>query len=485
MLAVIIYQNLREFRLIHVSMPIYIGILFIIGIIFFFLKFDFSNKKYIVTIVLISLTLRLCSVMLVKTPISADYLLMYNAAKDMCTGDMSWMEQKFFSLWSYHIPFVYFEAIVLKVFGSDLALKLLNAVFAVCTNLFIYLLARTYTTCKIAFISAFLYSIYPAPILLSSVLTNQHISLFFFMFGIYCYLNKPSICCAIIAGISLFLGNLMRPEGIIIILTIVLHTISTLKYQLKDKHFTKAVLKPFIVIIIYVFLVQVSALLFKNTDAVPHGITNNCPEWKFVIGLDTDSNGLYNEKNAYILSIIDPKQRREETKKIINKSLTTCENIPLFLWRKSRVMWASLENASWMFFHIQKSEPVWSENGNYTYEKAINSVLYFDKILYLFVFVFSFISCIILWVTPISQSSKFYFFVILILLNYSAYLFIEIQTRYRYFIMPFFFILTAFVFEWIKNLRVRLLSGIPCMYDASGYSSGCATSFKAGKKRKY
>jgi len=83
--------------------------------------------------------------------------------------------------------------------------------------------------------------------------------------------------------------------------------------------------------------------------------------WEGKYGLDTDSKGIYTEKNAYIISITDPKQRMEETQKIIRNSLRKCESIPLFLWEKTKRMWANLESASWTFLHIQKSRPVWSE----------------------------------------------------------------------------------------------------------------------------
>ena len=118
--------------------------------------------------------------------------------------DKSWLENSFFSAWGYQIPFVYYEAFILKLFGSELALKLLNVAFMVVTNVLIYLIAGKCTNSRAAFITAVLYSVYPAPVLLSSVLTNQHISLMFFMLGIYFYLVNPSWRRALISGIFLF-----------------------------------------------------------------------------------------------------------------------------------------------------------------------------------------------------------------------------------------------------------------------------------------
>ena len=96
-----------------------------------------------------------------------------------------WLEKPFFSIWCYQIPFVYYEAFILKLFGSELVLKLLNVAFMVVTNVLIYMIAREWAGPRAAFAVAVLYSVYPAPVLLSSVLTNQHISLMFLMLGIY------------------------------------------------------------------------------------------------------------------------------------------------------------------------------------------------------------------------------------------------------------------------------------------------------------
>lgn len=161
------------------------------------------------------------------------------------------------------------------------------------------------------------------------------------------------------------------------------------------------------------------------------------------MGLDTESNGIYNEKNAYILVIGDSELRVKEAVRIISDSLRKCNSTPAFFLEKSKIMWANMESVSWSLNHIQKSRQVWNGQSYYTYEDVISRILYFDKAVYMLLHILIIAGCVILLITPVSQNYCSFFLAVLILVNYTVYLLIEIQTRYRYFIMPFFFILAT------------------------------------------
>jgi len=416
----------------------------VFGILILFTNFVSSEKIYIILILAASLFCRLCFALLVQTPIDGDFLLIYNAAKDVIAGNKSWLEKPFFSNWGYLVPYVYYEALILKLFGSDFALKLLNIAFMVATNMLVYLVSRKLTSPRNAFIAALFYAVYPAPVLLSTVLTNQHISLMFFMLSVYFYIDADSSRNhALLSGLFLFLGNLMRPEAIVIIAAMVIHTLVKTAGNPEWIHIKNKLSGTLTVLAVFTVLTGLSAALFRVTGAAPHGISNNRPEWKFVLGLDTDSKGVYNEEYAYILSISDSELREKEAEKIISESLRKCNSISLFFLEKSKTMWANMETDSWSLRHIQKDRPVWEQYPDFTYKKVIDNIIYFDKAVYILLHILTIIGCIILLITPVSRRHGEFFFVILLLVNYTVYLFIEIQTRYRYFIMPFFFILAA------------------------------------------
>mgnify|MGYP000994994873 CR=1 FL=1 len=449
---VVLYQNTEVFlSFIPFSFYLLFGILLIYGILIFYAKHNLPDMVYILVIILVSFLLRLFFIIIVNTPISSDFLLIYDAAKKVIVGDTSWQEQSFFSTWSYQIPFVYYEALLLKLFRTELILKIFNIAFMVSTNVLIYLIAKEYTNSRIAFISAFLYSIYPAPILLTSVLTNQHISLFFFITGIYFYLIRPTWLRMILAGTFFALGNLMRPEGILVIGSVILHHLIMIQYNIKWKNLKQHLCKLLLLLLIYGLIMQTSTVLFKITGAAPHGIANNCPEWKFIVGLDTDSMGTYNEKNASIILISDLQTRKEQAKDIIVKSLKSSKNIPLFFIEKFKIMWGRVEATTWSLSHIQNDKIIF-QLGDITYRHIIDLVLYFDKGIVIIQLMALIFSCISMWKEQ--GRNNMFFFIILIILNYFTYTLIEIQPRYRYFIMPSFFILSAIPIEvFIKKLN--------------------------------
>lgn len=459
-LIIILYQNIENVFLLSIfEVFVYLSILILImGIMFHFIKF-LPEKIFPVLIVIISLLLRLCFIFLVQTPVNSDFLKIYNAAKDAAEGNNAWLGQTYFTTWGYQIPFVYYEAFILRIFGSVFALKLLNAAYMVVTNVLIYLIAKKCVDSRAAFIAAFLYSIYPAPILLSSVLTNQHISLMFFMLSIYFYFVSHCRYRITLSGLFLFFGNLMRPEAMVIIASFLVFTVIIITGKPKREIVKNIVSGTSLLFTIFILLSVLASVLLKVTGAAPDGISNNCPEWKFVVGLDTATNGTYSEKNAHIISIKDSDLRLHEARKAITASLKECKSIYSFFWNKLKAMWANLENTSWSLPHIQKNRIVWS---NITYEKVINNILYFDKAVYILLHISIVAACVILWLKPAAPDNVPLFLTILILVNYIVYLLIEIQTRYRYFIMPAFCMLASTAFEpAIKSLEKKSTPATP------------------------
>ena len=67
---------------------------------------------------------------------------------------------------------------------SIFALKLLNAVWMTGAAWLVYRICRRVMPEWAALYGAFLYSVYPGTVLLTSVLTNQHIAVFFLLLGI-------------------------------------------------------------------------------------------------------------------------------------------------------------------------------------------------------------------------------------------------------------------------------------------------------------
>ena len=139
--------------------------------------------------------------------------------------------------------------------------------------------------------------------------------------------------------------------------------------------------------------------------------------------------------------------RKKRIWEIIVHSLQTCKSIPQFFWEKSRIMWGNAETTSWSLLHIERERPVFAFSTDYTYDKAIQLIISFEKILYIIQFILLPFSCLILLKNKQLRGTKALFLLVLICGNFLLYLFIEIQVRYRYFIMPFVFIMGALAIE--------------------------------------
>ncbi len=192
-------------------------------------KLKIPPRITIISILILSFMLRLIFILLVQTKIKSDFAIMYNASKEVTNGNLSIFNKLYFQNWAYQTPFVLYQALILKLSGSVFVLKLLNICFMTGTNLMIYLIVRKMVSERSAAVVALLYAVYPAPILLSSVLTNQHISTFLIYLGIYILMRKSNVKNLIIAGTCFGVGNLMRPDGIIVISAIVIASVILIK----------------------------------------------------------------------------------------------------------------------------------------------------------------------------------------------------------------------------------------------------------------
>ena len=119
----------------------------------------------------------------VHAEIVSDMKRCLTAAHLTLKGDMSWQEDAYFILFGYQVPFVLYEAAVLKVFGSTTSLYLLNALLSILSAVLIKMIILNITNDNYCswFVSA-LYMILPSTFLRVSVLYNQILGGFFLVF---------------------------------------------------------------------------------------------------------------------------------------------------------------------------------------------------------------------------------------------------------------------------------------------------------------
>lgn len=146
-----------------------------------------------------------------------DFKTMYDAACQLARGSREYLQTDYFYNWAYQTGFVAYEALVVRLFGEGLLpLQVLNAVWMAGTGCLVYGIARRFLPETGAMAASLLYALYPGPYFLAAVLTNQHIAVFFFYLGFWLLARreKPSPGGAVLAGLCLAVGNVMRPPNI-------------------------------------------------------------------------------------------------------------------------------------------------------------------------------------------------------------------------------------------------------------------------------
>jgi len=394
---------------------------------------EFIKKhRFLIILFLTSFILRLIYILIVKTPIISDFRTMYDASKELLNHTNKYYNSQYFTMWGYQMGHTYYQYLLLKIVNSVVFLKIVNCL---CTSLivvFIYLIARKKVSEKSARIASIIYMLFPFPLFLNSVLTNQHLPLLLILIGIYLFLNIDfkninikSIFKMIVIGILFGFSNIMRSELVVILFSILLFFIILIKkIKFKNSIFCFA-----LIIISYLLVTTSTSFIFKKTNLSKNGLSNMNTYWKFVCGLNYKTNGMYSDEDARIYSA-DKKLAKEET---INR-IKNYKKLPLLFAKKSKILLLN-SDLSWSIGHINNQR-------TYNILNAINKI-----------FIVTLVILSIISVKYIFKMDYTYLLCAIILLVYiGVYMLIEVMPRYAYSLQPFMTILSAYGIEQIFSI---------------------------------
>ncbi len=398
-----------------------------------------SETRLILVITAVSLILRVVFVVFVKTLPSSDFGEMYSASVMLTQGNLSWLGSDYFRLWSYQIPFVVYQAAIYKVFGSILALKLLNCLIMVGINILIYKLSRLFASAEASFTAAMIYAVCPEVIFLTSLLTNQHIAMLFILLGLYVITSGRGPLSSLGGGLLIGLGNLMRPESVLMIVSIVI--VSLIYFLKRPSDRKKELLNAGIALASYFGIYYLCLLIFKQAGLAPYGVSNNCPEWKFIVGLNPYTMGTYDMTHWGILKIADSSSRRGEAVRIISDYFATFRVFAGFLWRKVKLFYGGPFDFTWAlnYMDLTVNKFAGMPAGNAAYLLSIA-----DRVLFTAVTAFAGAGCLKTLANKKEPHRVYLVCATILCLFFTAFLFIEIQPRYRYLILPVLYIMFAY-----------------------------------------
>ena len=338
--------------------------------------------------------------------------------------------------------FVLFQSALLRIWNSVNFLKLVNCLFCAGNTLLIYLIAKEFVTQKSAKIVAGIYCFFPFSVFYVTILSNQFASSFFSYLGLYIliakYKNNEYIKYLIVAGL-LVISNVLRPEGIIPLVSILLY----LLLSIRKENYKHKFLSLFILISSYFVLKMAVGKLFAMANIAPFGLSNNDPLWKFVMGFDHRSQGSYYEagnfysSNGEALSLI-----QDRVLQPIHKLLYLFTNKIHKFWDGSAINW---------IFNPLKESGTYVLGVNF----PINNLSKFTGDYSSGISITMYILLLIGLVTYIKKgccSNKILMIFSQVFVTFGVYLLIEVQPRYIYHVQLSVFILAALGIDTVENL---------------------------------
>lgn len=412
-------------------------------------------KHFPIILFITSIVIRLIVVLLLNFPQLTDFSILLEAAKSFAKGNFDFQNTSYFTTWAYQTGFVIYEGLVLKLFNNVLILKLLNIIYSSTLIVLIYQIGKKICTEKSARMASLLYMFFPFSIYMNTILANHHIATFLTYIGIFLLLKEnKKLKHYILVAILISFGNIMRPEGIIIVFAFILYEIFKLQ---KGK--IKQIIKYTSVFVVVYLVIGVSAsLIITQTGINKQGLKNNNPEWKFVLGFNHDSCGYYNEEDTIYLS--DRKKEREVIK----------ERIMVNPIKMTQLMTCKIDNF-WLQSDISVKHNMYITKKINILGMKINFMdiekifITFNKLLYLLT-LFTCLTGVIYNRKKIIKSSAF-FFIILMIVTFGVYLLIEIQPRYAYFIQVSIFILSTYGYDMLLNKVKAIYKNMKKKYKRS------------------
>lgn len=410
------------------------------------------NRLILISLLLVFAIIAIIWLKLVPQTQVSDFKAFWKTAPKALAGkEIFSYDNDYFAKWAYQTGFLVYVMTVVKIFGHKvIALQLLNVVYQVLILYLVYLISlELFKQVKLARLAVFILMIDLDWFALNSQADNQYLGMMLFLLTFY-LLMKNKYWSYILAGITLGVGSIIRPIGPVVIAGIVVYAL--LYLFIKENKFNWSGLgKVLITLVIYQMIFLAAGLAIKNSGLNSYGLSNRDSEWKFVVGLDANSNGSYDQQMVNRFNLKDSRDKMSAKEyQVIHENianLNATHGWVKLLWNKNATLWAGRSMAI-DFTGVETKHSL----------KTSNNIKLFGYLGTVILIVFSWLGSLRL-LKKVPDNKVF-----LILLPLMAYavvqLLIEVQGRYRLEFLPVIAILGGFglygICEWLRSKWGRL-----------------------------
>lgn len=422
-------------------------ILIVITMISLLLSKYLSIRQVIGIMLMISFIVKLIWIIKVPTQPSSDFLVLHKASLRAANGDFSFMQNNYFLNWPYQLGFVLYQSMIIKFLGhSIMIIKMINIILSLATTYLVFLTGKQLFNEKVGLIGLIIMALYPQYIFFSSVLTNQYIATFCFYLGFYLLIKYHTWPQYLMSGIFLGLGNIVRPLGPLVLIAVFLFIVF---YKNKNSYHKRWLTKIILIIALvggYQFMTVGTNVIIQTTHISQYGLINRSNTWKFVTGLNYETTGTYSNQDLEVLDRYPIGLKRDAVgKKLIKERLTNKFKIVKLFMKKSLAMWSYRDSAL-----------EWSNLKQFVSLNIYQGTLLYQTIFYALMLSMSIVGII---ATMIKKKTEPMLFIIVMIGYFLVHWLIEIQTRYRFFIMPAILLFSAVgimsMYKWIKDRKVN------------------------------
>ncbi|MBN2853684.1 MAG: glycosyltransferase family 39 protein [Clostridia bacterium] len=445
MFLIIVFSFITTFQILDGKLLFLIFAVFLILLFIINTKVKVNDSVILLGLFLLAFILRTGYILAVDIDQVSDFKVMLDGAVMLSKGDLTFTKWPYYLKWAYQLGFTSYQAIILYLTdGSVMALKLMNSLLSSGTCLFIYGIVKMLSGKRAATIAGAIYAFNIPAIAMCPILTNQHLAVFLFVSSFYFFLkySENMIKGAIFAGVLVGTGNIIRPMGVIIVLTMIIFRFFTT--DMKKKGELKKSSMALIAFIAIYFAIQLSAsVIFIGSGLSDTGLSNQDPYWKLVVGLNIETGGRYSQDDLTAINQISDQAERESYEKnlIIKRISDPFKLIGLFS-EKTRYLWGDIdETINWSLNEAKSGSRIFS----YVSKSSLEQFLKYsgkatDTILYIFMLITLVYS---VFHKDIYQKRNILLFIILFFVFFAIHLLVEIQFRYRMFIMPYVIIIAV------------------------------------------
>lgn len=416
-----------------------------------FLARNEKIKKFGLLLFIVSFLVRLAVIVVLNFPQVYDFATLLDASHMFADGDYSFNQWWHFHTWGYQTGFVIYQGLLLKLFNSEFLLKLLNVLYSSLLVLFIYKLGKRISDEKSARVASILYMIFPFYLFLNTVMVNSHLATILMYFGILFLIKKEkSFKDYLIAGILISLGNIIRPEGIIVVLTLLVYEF----FLFNKKDVVNTIIRVVSFLIVYFSIGCFASFLVVKSGVNPSGLSNKDPLWKFILGFNYETCGYYNDDDSKYQ--ID---RETEINIIKKRAFGDLSRTGKLMLCKIDHFWLSsgldMETGSFNDKHV-------SVLGiDVSFSDLSEIAVDFNQGVHIFIFSMFLLG---IFVNRKKLSNEVLFLLIMCVITFFVFLFIEIQPRYAYFIHISLFILASLgiksIYEFIRKYNIKYLKKV-------------------------